>query len=199
MQLFVNNSSPYSRVARIVALEKGLAAQVELVQTDPWAGEDILAASNPANRVPALATDEGVSITESLLIAHYLDTLSDQQPLLPARHLIHALHLCGLGQGLMEAAFTTVITEKFQGTEAVDSFFGRRRSNAIRRTLTMLNDESSKGYPDVFTLGEIVVGVALEYLDFRLPSISWRDRCPALRKFFQKISGRDSFRLTSFK
>lgn len=199
MQLFVNNPSPYSRVVRIVVLEKQLSDRVAMVRSDPWVGEEALLASNPANRVPALLTGNGVSITESLLIAHYLDSLSEHQPLLSAEHLAHALHFAGLGQGLMEAAFTTVITEKFQGRGAVDSFFSQRRSEAIRRTLMTLETDMASGFSGVFTLGEIVVGVALEYLDFRLASLAWRERCPALGEFVQLISARESFQLTQFR
>jgi len=48
MRLFLNQASPYARLARVVVHEKCLADQVELVWTDPWASPPELLAVNPA-------------------------------------------------------------------------------------------------------------------------------------------------------
>jgi glutathione S-transferase len=198
VQLFINNASPYSRVVRIVTLEKGLSDEVQLVWSDPWSNEPALMASNPASRVPALVTQEGVSITESLMIAYYLDSLSNHVRLLSQENLPHALHLIGLGQGLMEAAFNNVIVKRFEGAAGNDTFFGRRREEVIRRTLIALDADVREGPQDLFTLGEIVVGVALAYIDFRMRDNNWRRKFPSLVDLLERVSLRESFNLTAF-
>jgi glutathione S-transferase len=198
VKLFINKASPYSRVARVVALEKGLSEKLEFVWSDPWSNEPALVASNPANRVPALVTGDGVSITESLMIAYYLDSLSDQARLLPVENLPPALHLVGLGQGLMEAAFSTVIIKRFEGVAGDGSFFARRREEVIRRTLVALDADIREGPQGLFTLGEIVVGVALAYMDFRMRDNNWQSKFPALVDLLERVSMRESFELTQF-
>lgn len=44
-----------------------------------------------------------------------------------------------------------------------------------------------------FTLSDISVGCALGYLDFRFPSIEWRQRHPNLVKLQDKLVLRPSF------
>lgn len=198
MKLFVNDSSPYSRVVRIVALEKGLAERVPIVWSNPWADEERLLEHNPAGRIPVLLTHDGVAITESLLIAQYLDSLSSLPLLQPAGDL-RCVQLLGQGMGLMEAAFTHVISEKFEGAQVRDSFFGRRREQVITRSLARLNDVMQSRSDGAFTLGEIVIGVALSYLAFRAPLNDWQNRYLRLRDLHERLSVRSSFQLTAFK
>ena len=84
MQLFLNTTSPFARVARVVALEKGLADQLELVWCDPWNNYPALLAQHPQARIPVLVTDDGQAIAESLLIAQYLDHMGRVPRLIPA-------------------------------------------------------------------------------------------------------------------
>ena len=69
------NVGGIDRVARIAALEKGLAERVQLVWSDPWNHDPALLAVHPQLRIPVLVTDEGQAIAESLLIAQYLDQI----------------------------------------------------------------------------------------------------------------------------
>lgn len=198
MQLHLNKTSPYARVARITALELGLDNQLTLCWSDPWTDEPALVAVNPASRVPTLITDQGIAISESLLIAQYLDSLDGQGRLLPATNLAEVLHKAGLGQGLIDAAFNTVIARKYLGEDADESVLGQRRLRAIIRSLSTL--ERMFGAPTAtrIDLGDIVIGVALAYLDFRLAEIDWQATCPALADYQARLLERDSFIQTGF-
>jgi glutathione S-transferase len=198
MKLFINDSSPYSRVVRVVVLEKGLSESVSVVWSNPWADDKGLLEHNPVGRIPVLLTHDGVAITESLLIAQYLDSLSSLSLLQPAGDL-RCVQLVGLGLGLMEAAFTQVVSEKFEGALIRDSFFGRRREQAIARSLVRLNDIMQSRPCEAFTLGEIVIGVALSYLAFRAPLNDWQSRFLSLRDLHERLSVRSSFQQTPFK
>lgn len=198
MKLFFNNSSPYSRVVRIVVLEKGLSDDITMVYSNPWADEELLLEHNPTGRIPVLLTEDGVAITESLLIAQYLDSLTPHLLLQPAQDL-RSLQLIGLGQGLMEACFTQAISERFEGARARDSFFWRRRESAVARSLGRLEELIQGRSREAFTLGEIIIVVALSYLEFRAPHNDWPRRFEGLRDLHARLSMRSSFQLTSFK
>lgn len=197
MKLYLNSTSPYARIARIAALEKGLAKALELVWCDPWAdGQDFLA-QNPVGRVPVLVTREGNSIAESALIALYLDAQSGSGCLFPAQKREANLHIAGLGMGLVDAAFGTVIMRKHHGKAADDSLLGDRRLRAIRRTLAVLDTDVSRVAEDPVAFGVIVVAVALDYLAFRLPEIDWHEHA-GLSALYQRMQKRDSFSGTGF-
>lgn len=199
MELYLNATSPYARVARIVAMEKGLSDATSLHWCDPWADDEALLAVNPVGRVPALMTDDGKTISEALLIAQYLDAKGHGATLLPSAILVDVLALAGLGQGLMEAAFNTVIARKHQGPEADESVLGQRRLRAIPRILATLEHElSDRPAPPSLTLGDIVVAVALDYLAFRMPEVSWPHSHPRLAQWHDALTSRASFRETRF-
>ncbi|MFC7366784.1 glutathione S-transferase N-terminal domain-containing protein [Vreelandella zhaodongensis] len=199
MQLFLNATSPYARLARIILLEKDLLDEVTLRWCDPWADDKALLEVNPAGRIPALVTNDGTTLSESMLMAVYLDSVSSHVPMLPASHLADVLHLAGLGQNLMDAAFTTVIARKHYGTEIDQSELGRRRRRAIQRITQQLDSElhESQLAPSI-TLGEIACAVALDYLAFRLPEVHWKEAYPQLKAWHAAVIARDSFQQTAF-
>jgi glutathione S-transferase len=77
MQLWLNQASPYARLARVVVIEKRLADLVELRWTDPWASPPELLAVNPAAKVPALITRDGQAIVDSVCICMHLDDVGE--------------------------------------------------------------------------------------------------------------------------
>ena len=199
MELYLNATSPYARLVRIVLMEKGLADAVTLKWCDPWADDADLLKANPAGRIPVLITEEGTTLSESMLIAVYLDSVSPNPPMLPAASLGDVLHLAGLGQNLMDAAFTTVIARKHYGNEIDESELGQRRSRAIQRLLKQLNSElGEKQRASPINLGEISIAVALDYLAFRLPEVNWKEEYPQLQVWHAGVIVRESFQLTAF-
>lgn len=199
MELYLNATSPYARLVRIVLLEKGLADAVTLKWCNPWADDAELLKANPAGRIPALVTEEGTTLSESMLIAVYLDSVSPNPPMLPAASLGEVLHLAGLGQNLMDTAFTTVIARKYYGNEIDESELGQRRSRAIQRLLKQLSSElGEKQQASTINLGEIAVAVALDYLAFRLPEVNWQEKYPQLEPWHAGVAARASFKETAF-
>ncbi|GAA0701237.1 glutathione S-transferase family protein [Vreelandella titanicae] len=199
MELYLNATSPYARLVRIVLLEKGLTDTVTLKWCDPWADDADLLKANPAGRIPALITEKGISLSESLLIAVYLDGVSPNKPMIPTAGLGEVLHLAGLGQNLMDAAFNTVIARKHYGNGIDDSELGQRRSRAIQRLLKQLEGElGEKQQTSTINLGHIATAVALDYLAFRLPEVSWKEEYPQLQEWHAGVTARASFEQTAF-
>lgn len=197
MKLYLNATSPFARLARIVAIEKGLAARTELCWVNPWQDDARLLAIAPLARVPVLITDDGAALTESLLIARYLDDTGVGASLVPEHDRARTLALAGLGHGLMEAAFQTVIARKHDGTAADTGHLGQRRRRAIRRGLEALrqwhrDDAAIDALP---RLGDLVSAVALEYLAFRLPEMVGAGQPPVR---WRTLAARESFTATAF-
>ena len=199
MKLFLNATSPYARLVRIVILEKALADRVQLCWCDPWGDDPALLSHNPVGRVPTLVCDSGLALSESLLIACYLDKLGDGSELQPVDGAEHDLKLLGLGQGLMDMAFSAVITQKHFDDKANGAELCQRRWRALPRILDALESMmASSAQRAPLTLGQIAVAVALDYLLFRLPGLAPLDGRPALAAWHGEIIRLSSFRQTAF-
>ena len=200
MKLFLNNTSPYSRMVRIVMLEHGLADRVELAWCDPWSDDEDLLRANPLARIPTLVLDSGMAISESILIASYLDSIGKtSHSLVPKDRKEGIFHLMGLALGIMDAAFSIVISRKYLDKNQEDAILGRRRFKGIGRSLDTL-EQSIQTYSkrEAITLGDISFAVSLEYLAFRLPELNTMEQYPNLELWRSDMSARDSFKATHF-
>ena len=196
MRLFLNATSPFARVARVVALEKGLSP--ELVWCDPWANDPALLAVHPQGRIPVLVTDDGHAIAESLLIAQYLEAQGPGPMLLPAATLARTLATTSIGYGLMEAAFSTVIARKHDAQGADATVMGQRRLAALQRALHTLEQAPPLPAGPTITLDQLVVAIAAEYVNFRLPGTLTAAQHPRLSQWLQTMAARPHLAATAF-
>jgi glutathione S-transferase len=75
MKLYVTYTSPYARLARIVAMEKALEDRVEIIEAKTRTLDSPYYQINPSGRVPYLVDDAGCGMEDSQLICAYLDSL----------------------------------------------------------------------------------------------------------------------------
>ena len=75
MELYVTPTSPYSRLAMIVRLEKGLD-EIDLVWTRTRNPDDPMLAFNPSGRIPFLRLDDGTGFEDTDAIVDYMDPLA---------------------------------------------------------------------------------------------------------------------------
>lgn len=199
MQLFLNTTSPFARVARVIALEKGLEDRVALVWSDPWNNDPALLAAHPQLRIPVLVTDDGDAISESLLIAQYLDHIGSGQSLLPAEQLGAVLARASVAYGLMEAAFHVVIARKYEGDTADTSVMGQRRLAAIGRVLTQWESTPPAELANTLTLDTLCTAIALDYVRFRLPQLLPHQRYPQLHAWLVQALQQPHLHATRFE
>jgi glutathione S-transferase len=114
MQLYYSATSPYVRKVRVVAIEKGLDGDIELIEAMPWPDPSLIATQNPLGKVPALVLDDGTALYDSPVICEYLDTLGEGNRLLPpvgpARW--RSLRIQALADGIMDAAVSIVLERR---------------------------------------------------------------------------------------
>src|ERR1700751_3928442 len=86
MRLLYSTGSPFARIVRIALLETGLDARVtkqEVTREGLYSAESEVLAFNPVGRVPPLALDDGLVLTETKLILDYIDAVNRGPKLLP--------------------------------------------------------------------------------------------------------------------
>jgi glutathione S-transferase len=192
MKLYYSPTSPYVRKVRVVAIEKGLADRIELVEANPWSDLATVASVNPLGKVPALITDDGLTLYDSPVICEYLDVLVPAAPLIPRSgagrwQVLRCEALC---DGILDAAVAIVLERR--RPEAERSVLSERRSaDAIRRSLAALVTELRPA-ATAFDLSQISIGVALGYLEFRLGDLDLGAGQPAIRDWWAATRGRPS-------
>jgi glutathione S-transferase len=194
MKLYLNKTSPYARLTLVTAHEAGLAGALETIWVEPWSDPKALLDANPLGKVPALTTDAGTGLIESGAICDHLIAVSGVDRLMPreANRREDTLRRVGLGRATIDCAFGVVIHRRFSG--GTDTGLTERWVRAIPRAVAAL-DERAQGRVGVEPdLGDIAVAVALDYLDFRLSTIGWRDGAPTLARWVDANLARPSFR-----
>ena len=197
MKLIVSLTSPYARKIRIVLAEKGLPFDQEV--DIPWLAETHVPDFNPLGKVPALVADDGEVWYDSPVIAEYLETLGGPA-LLPAERpaALAVRQTEALADGIIDAAVAAFLEAKRPAPQQ-DPATLERQLTKIRRGLAALEERlaARKGFGrDSLNLGDIAVGCALGYLDFRFGQIDWRAMHPPLGAWADALFARPSFLAT---
>ena len=197
MKLFGSKTSPFARKVRVVVEELGLTEQVEEVITDPYNPTPEFLAVNPLAKIPALLTPSGENLPDSRLIIEYLLTQGKGlMPLPRGSKRWAALRRMEVGDGIITAAVASFL-EKKRPESIIYTQFLDRQTEVIRRCVELLNVDSDVLTRDSASLVEVTVGVALGYLDLRMPYLDWRRRHDALADWYAVFSQRPSMLKTA--
>lgn len=190
MKLIGSLTSPYVRKVRIVLKEKNIACEFVLDNPNDVASQ--VPQHNPLGKVPTLLLDNGKSLYDSVLLVDYLDSVKGE-PLIPsgdARWEVQRWHM--LGQGILDA----VVARMLEGrrTHPLPEVIARQEGKIAHALAAANATERGANYlvGQRFSLADIALGVALEYIDFRYPH-DWRGQYPRLAHWLSGIRKRNSF------
>ncbi len=200
LTLFHSHSSPYVRKVMVLVHEAGLADQITLIENasgtplDPGATP---IAANPLGKIPVLMRSDGSALYDSRVICQYLDAraASGFYPDGPRRW--DALVLEATADGILDAALLMVYEhrlrpETLQFPAYVDGQWGK-----VARSLDLIEDRWMAYLAGPLCIGQIALACALGYLDLRHAARDWRADRPALAAWHERISARDSLRVTA--
>jgi glutathione S-transferase len=201
MKLRYSPLSPFVRKVMVVAIETGLSEHIERINTvvAPTTPNDEVARENPLVKVPALTTDDGLVLYDSPVICEYLDTLHDGPKLFPpgGKPRWIALRQQALGDGILEAAilgrYESVRPKEYMWQDWIDAQLRKARGALAALEIEVEGGELANG---ALTIGQVAIGCALGYLDFRYQSEDWRSRHRRLARWFETFSERKSMQLT---
>ena len=190
MKLFMSPASPFARKARIIVRELDLTRLVEEISTNPATSEE-LRKVNPLGKIPALVLDDGSALVDSRVICEYLNDLGGGK-FFPTPGLWsqssggrwRALALQAVGDGIADAAVASIYErrrpEEQQNKDAI-----ARYMKAVNSALDALERARFAETP---AIGEIAVGCAIGYLDFRDVIPGWRETRPNLAAWYEKFA-----------
>ena len=199
MKLHDSPTSPFARKVRVLLLETGLDGRVDKTAraVTPTSPIDAVNADNPIGKVPALVTDDGLSLYDSPVICEYLDGQQDGPRMFPAEGPARwlALRRQALGDGLLDAAIlgryeTALRPEDYRWQPWLEA-----QMLKIERSLDAMEAEAG-ALGDGADIGTITIACALGYLDFRYGDNDWRACRPGLAAWYEGFAQRPSMRET---
>ena len=198
MKLYMSPASPFARKARVIIRELDLGRLVEEIPVNPAASEE-LRRRNPLGKIPALILDDGSVLIDSPVICEYLNEMGGGK-FFPGMTIWRevsgrwrALTLQALGDGLAAAAVALIYEKRRPEGEKSQAFIDKQTA-AIARSLDAL--ERAR-FAEKITIGEIAVGCALGYLDFREVMPGWRDTRPNLSAWYEGFAKYPSMAATA--
>ncbi|MEL7099439.1 MAG: glutathione S-transferase [Pseudomonadota bacterium] len=198
MKLLMAGPSPFVRMVRVLLAETGQNDAVELVNVvaAPGGTAPELAAANPLGKIPALVRPDGPTLYDSRVICRFLDDRAGAG-LYPARDPWTTLTLEATGHGLMEAAVAIIYERRFRPEDKVSEDWINAQWEKVSRTLGVLEARWMGHLAGPLDVGQIAVGCALGYLDFRHADRDWRAGHSALAAWFEGFAARPSMQDTA--
>jgi glutathione S-transferase len=185
MKLACSPASPYVRKVNACAIARGIDGQIErwkVATTDP-----ALLPFNPLSKVPTLITDDGTLLYDSPVICEYLDSVGSAPKLFPAAGPARwkAIQQQALGDGILDATQPRRRELTLPQDEGRKGYIALQQGKVTRAVAEFEKQAGSLGNLD--TIGEITIGCALGYLDFRYANEPWRPGHPKLTAWYEKV------------
>ena len=198
MKLMMAGPSPFVRKVLVLLHETRQIDDVELQQVvaAPGGTAAELAAANPVGKIPALVRDEGTTLYDSRVICRFFDSRAEAG-LYPARNPWDTLVLEATADGIMESAVLMIYEVRFREEAQRSDTWVEGQWKKVQGGLDALENRWMSHLNGPLDAGQIGVGCALGYLDFRHGARNWREGRPALAKWFDTFSQRPSMQATT--
>lgn len=198
MRLYHSATSPYVRKVMVTLIETGQADAVTLV---PAAGNPVEPGSmpvmhNPLGKIPALELADGRAIYDSRVICRYLDARAGTGLYPDGEKLWDTLVLEATADGMLDAAVLMVYEIRIRPEEKRFGAWEEGQWGKIARALDALQDRWMAHLEGPLDMGQIAVGCALGYLDFRHEARDWRMGRDALAGWYAGFAERAAMQAT---
>lgn len=198
MKLYHSPTSPFVRKCMILLMETGQLADVTLVSSagTPLDASQMPVAQNPLGKIPALERDDGPAIYDSRVICRYLDDRAGGRLYPAGPRLWDSLTLEATGDGIVDAAILMVYEWRIRPEEHRMPEWVEGQWAKVARALDALEGRWISHLNGPLDMGQVSVGCALGYLDFRHGARNWRETRPLLAAWEARFAARDSAKAT---
>lgn len=198
MKLISSPASPFVRKVHVLLHETGQLDEVEVigVKTSPVATATEAATANPLGKIPALLRDDGPALYDSRVITRYLDARKGGR-LYPEARIWEVLTLEATADGIMDAAVLMTYERRIRPEDKVFEGWLDAQWSKVARAVNALNERWISHLEGPLDMGQIAVGCALAYLDFRHDARHWRQGNGALDDWYAAFSLRPAMVATA--
>lgn len=181
LKLLFAATSPFVRKVMVCAHLTGQADKIRLLDSaaHPVRRDPRIAAHNPLAKVPTLILQDGQALYDSRVICEYLASRAGAETIFPASGADRwtALSRQALGDGLLDAALLARYELTARPAEFQWPTWHEALLTKVTSCLATIEAIASDLAHEEPTIGEITIGCALGYLDFRFPALNWRAQC----------------------
>lgn len=199
MRLYHAPASPFVRKVMVLLHEAGAVDRVTLI---PVAGSPLNPGTlpvdrNPLGKIPALERDDGPTLYDSRVICRYLDDLLQAGLYPPAPRLWDTLVLEATADGIADAAVLMRYEMHIRPEATRSPVWAEAQWQKVDRALSAVEDRWTSHLSGPMDMGQIALGAALGYLDFRHAERDWRSGRPATSGWYATVAQRPAFRATA--
>lgn len=198
MKLYFAPTSPYVRKVMILLHETGQLDDVALVDvaTTPITPDAVLLAKNPLTKVPALERPDGPTLYDSRVICAYLDARAGDKFYPQGARRWDTLTLEATADGILDAALSMTYETRLRPADKQMEAWSDGQWSKIERACDALNTRWMSHLAGPLDMGQIAVGCALAYVDFRHGGRGWRKGNDALATWFEAFESRPAMQAT---
>ena len=191
MKLITSLTSPFGRKIRILLQEKHIAC--DIIEDVPWNADTITPQYNPLGKIPVLVRDDGSTLFDSRVIAPYLDSLA-APALIPAESeaCLQVLRWEALADGISDAAAAVFIERRRDASLQSQDWIARQLGKVhagLQEAERIIDGNTCSGR---FTLADIALIAALDYVELRLGADLSLHDYPRLDAFRSNLQSRAS-------
>ncbi len=198
MRLFHSPASPYVRKVVVLLHELGRIDDVTLdtVTTTALASDERLKAANPLARLPALQRDDGVTLYDSRVITTYINELYGGNLYPTGNRRWENLTLEATGDGIMDSGVSISYEKRLRPENEQSPAWIEAQWGKVANAVSVLNTRWMSHLSGPLDMGQIAVGCALGYLDFRHGDRDWRQGRDSLAAWEARFAARESMQAT---
>ena len=200
MQLYLSPLSPYGRKVNVVLKEisrvKNIEVKVSSASGTPLDPGNSPIQYNPLGKIPVLIREDGVALYDSRVICRYLDSLATLNLYKNNNQHWEMLTLEATAEGIIDAALLMAYEWRLRPEEIRFPDWIEGQWSKVDRALDTLENKWMEQLDDKLNIGQIGVGCALGYLDFRNADRDWREKHKTLSNWFNGFSQRESMSTT---
>jgi glutathione S-transferase len=199
MKLYHAPASPFVRKVMVLLHHADALDRVTLVAAagNPLDPGSLPVDRNPLGKIPALERADGPTLYDSRVITRYLDDLL-QARLYPAPpRLWDSLVLEATADGISDAAVLMRYELYLRPEGSRSPEWAEAQWQKIDRALTAVEERWQSHLRGPLDMGQIALGCALGYLDFRHSVRDWRRTCPGLAAWWLALSATPAFSATA--
>jgi glutathione S-transferase len=198
MKLAYSPTSPYVRKVMVLLHETGQLDDVELesLSGTPLNPAVSLLPKNPIGKVPALERPEGPTLYDSRVICAYLNERASAALYGDGARRWDILTLEATADGILDAALLMTYERRLRSEEMQMEDWIEGQWDKIARACAALNTRWISHLSGPLDMGQIAVGCALAYVDFRHGDRGWRNGNDALATWFATFDSRPAMQAT---
>lgn len=195
--LYHSPTSPYVRKVVVLIAEAGITGIAQVAAAgNPVDPATMPVDQNPLGKIPALARPDGPALYDSRVICRYLDTMVEGQFYPEAPRLWDTLTLEATADGILDAAVLMVYETRIRPEQHRFAPWVEGQWSKIDRALDAVETRWLDHLSGPMDIGQIAVGCALGYLDFRHSARDWRNGRPGLAEWEAGFARRPSMQAT---